>query len=521
VKTELQYSGVLSEGPTFSFPNPHFPAIHLSVAHDTRQLRIVQITPGAGKMYCGACLRDNALVSALRRLGHSAVMTPLYLPLTLDEADQSAGTPLFYGGISVFLEQHSALFRHSPQWLRHWLAAPALLKLAAGPATRTRPENLGPITLSMLCGEDGNQSRELDELIGWLAGEKPDVICLSNALLIGLARRLRSQLRVPVICTFQGEDWFLDALPSPAREEAWQTLAGRAADADLFIAPSRYFADLMQKRLQLPPDRVRVVFNGINLEGFSANRQSAIRDPKFPTLGFFARLCREKGLDKLVDAFLLLKKRDRVKNLKLRVGGSCGPADKIVVDELRGRLEKAGVAGDVDFVPNPSRAAKLEFFRTLSVFSVPAVYSEAFGLYLIEALATGVPVVQPAHSAFPEIVIATGGGLLCDPRDLNSLADALESLLLDPVRARALGEAGREAVAAKFNVETMARQIAVLCEEAIRPDALLQLFPVHGNRRIRILPFARLFDREDRRTPGGFSARPCRMRLQAAAAFRG
>jgi len=226
----------------------------------------------------------------------------------------------------------------------------------------------------------------------------------------------------------------------------------------------------MQKRLQLPPDRVRVVFNGINLEGFSANSPSSILHPPVspPVLGYFARLCREKGLEKLVAAFLLLKKRDRVKNLKLRAGGSCGPADQVVVEELRDRLEKAGVAGDVDFVPNPSRAAKLDFLRSLSVFSVPATYNEAFGLYLIEALASGVPVVQPAHSAFPEILQATGGGLLCDAQDPDALAGAIESLLLDPARARALGESGRKAVAEKFSVETMARQVAGLCEGAIR-----------------------------------------------------
>jgi glycosyltransferase involved in cell wall biosynthesis len=442
-------------------------------------LRIVQITPGAGKMFCGACLRDNALVAALRRLGHSAVITPLYLPLTLDEADQSAGAPLFYGGINVYLEQHSAFFRHAPEWLHRMLAAPGLLKLAAGPATRARPENLGPITLSMLRGEEGNQSRELDELIGWLRREKPDVVCLSNALLIGLTRRLRSELRVPVVCTLQGEDWFLDSLPPGAREPAWRIMAERAAEADLFIAPSRYFADLMQKRLRIPPDRMRVVFNGINLEGFAANSPSSILQPPSapPVLGFFARLCREKGLEKLVAAFLLLKKRDRVKNLKLRAGGSCGPADQVVVDALRDRLEKAGVAGDVDFVPNPSRAAKLDFLRSLSVFSVPATYSEPFGLYLIEALASGVPVVQPAHSAFPEILQATGGGLLCDAHDLDALAGAIESLLLDPARARALGESGRRAVAEKFSVETMALQVAGLCAVAIRSFSNAQ--PAH------------------------------------------
>jgi len=436
----------------------------------SQSLRIVQITPGAGKMYCGACLRDNALVAALRRLGHAATMTPLYLPLTLDEENQSAGEPLFYGGINVYLEQHSALFRHAPDWLHGLLARPGLLKLAAGPATRTRPENLGPITMSMLLGEEGNQARELEELLGWLRQEKPDVVCLSNVLLIGMARRLRSELRVPVLCCFQGEDWFLDALPDPARDQAWQIVGQRAADADLFIAPSRYFAGLMQKRLQLPKERVRVVFNGIKLDGFaeSRDRQAASKSGQPPVLGYFARMCREKGLENLVEAFLLLKQRDRVKGLKLRVGGSCGPADQPLVEALRGRLAAAGAGGDAEFLPNLSRAAKLDFLASLSVFSVPATYNEAFGLYVIEAMAAGVPVVQPDHCAFPELLEATGGGVLCPAGSVSGLAGAIEALLLDPARARSLGEAGSRAVAGKFNVETMALQAAALCAEAIR-----------------------------------------------------
>jgi glycosyltransferase involved in cell wall biosynthesis len=433
-------------------------------------LRIVQITPGAGKMYCGACLRDNALVAALRRLGHAATMTPLYLPLTLDEENQSAGAPLFYGGINVFLEQHSALFRHSPDWLRHLLARPALLKLAAGPATRTRAEHLGGITLSMLRGEEGKQARELEEMIGWLRQEKPDVVCLSNVLLIGMARRLRSELRAPVLCSLQGEDWFLDALPPPARDLAWKTAAERAADADLFIAPSRYFADVMQKRLRLPQERMRVVFNGIALDGFAEirERRASVGNAQPPVLGYFARMSREKGLEQLVEAFLILKKRDRVKGLKLRVGGSCGPADQALVDQLRGRLEAAGAGGDAQFFPNVSRAAKLDFLGSLSVFSVPAIYNEPFGLYVIEAMAAGVPVVQPDRCAFPELVHATGGGVLCAAGDADALAGAIESLLLDPARARALGAAGSRAVAEKFHAEGMALQTANLCAEALR-----------------------------------------------------
>ena len=233
-------------------------------------LRIIQITPGAGKMFCGACLRDNALVTALRKLGHDATMAPLYLPLTLDEEDQSAGTPIFFGGINVYLEQHSAFFRHAPEWLHQALSSPTLLNWASGAASKTRPSELGRMTISMLRGESGNQARELEQLLAWLRAEKPDVVSLSNALLVGMARRIKAELRVPVLCSLQGEDWFLDALPSPDRELAWQTAVERAADVDLFISPSRYFADLMQRRLKLAPDRVRVLFNGLNLEGYAA-----------------------------------------------------------------------------------------------------------------------------------------------------------------------------------------------------------------------------------------------------------
>jgi hypothetical protein len=128
--------------------------------------------------------------------------------------DQTAGTPIFFGGINVFLEQQSALFRKSPGWLHRLLASPSLLKLAAGAAGKTRAEDLGELTISMLRGEEGHQARELDDLIRWLRLEKPDVVCLSNSLLAGMARRIRAEVRAPVICSLQGEDFFLDGLPS-------------------------------------------------------------------------------------------------------------------------------------------------------------------------------------------------------------------------------------------------------------------------------------------------------------------
>src|SRR4029453_316409 len=186
-------------------------------------MNIVQITPGAGGMYCGNCFRDNALVAALRKLGHSTLMVPLYLPMTLEEEDQSAGTPIFFSGVNVYLEQKSALFRHAPDWLHHLLESPKLLKWAAGKAAKTRPKDVGDITISMLRGEGGHQARELDELITWLKQQRPpDVICLSNALLVGMVRKLKQELRSPVVCMLQGEDYFLDSLPETHRDMAWK-----------------------------------------------------------------------------------------------------------------------------------------------------------------------------------------------------------------------------------------------------------------------------------------------------------
>lgn len=443
-------------------------------------MNLVQITPGAGGMYCGNCFRDNALVAALRRRGHEVLMVPLYLPMTLDEESQAAGVPTFFGGINVYLQQQSAFFRRAPKWLHSLLDSPFLLRLAAGRAAKTQAADVGELTLSMLRGEEGNQVRELDELVAWLKTQpRPDVVLLSNALLVGFTRKLKAELGCKVVCNLQGEDAYLDSMPSPLRERVWALLAERCRDCDLFIAPSRYFGDTMAKRLGLPADKVKVVFNGISLEGYgdkwqvtgdtaaSAAPLSPATSHLSPTLGYFARLCREKGLDLLVETFIELKRRNAVPGLKLKVGGGCGPGDEPFVEQLKEHLRRAGCLGDVEFHPNLTREQKVAFLQSLTVFSVPALYGEGFGLYLIEALAAGVPVVQPRHAAFPELVEATGGGVIAEA-NAAALAAAIEALLLDPARLRALGEAGRRAVGERFTVDRMAAEVAQAAGSLVR-----------------------------------------------------
>ena len=427
-------------------------------------MRIVQFTPGTGSFYCGSCLRDNTLVRALRRQGHDATLVPLYLPHLADETSAATGSPLFFGGINVYLQQQSALFRHTPIWLDRWLDSPRLLRFAAARASMTDAADHGAMTLSMLRGEEGRQAKELAKVLAWLRqpDHRPDVLSLSNGLLIGLARRIRAELQIPVVATLQGEDVFLDGLTPPFNTDAWALMRNRARDVSRFIAVSQAYGRTMAARLGLPTGKIAVVPNGIDLDGFDC----ATELPP-PTIGFLARLSPAKGLDRLVDAFILLRAQGRCPDVRLRIAGAQTGADLPFVQRLQARIAAAGLAREVDFLPNLERHAKQDFLRSLTVLSVPAA-GEAFGLYVLEALACGVPVVQPADGAFPELIAATNGGVLYDPNRADALANALAALLHDPRRRDELGRAGRQAVREKFTADHMARAFAAVCAEAIQ-----------------------------------------------------
>lgn len=420
-------------------------------------MNLIQITPGAGGMYCGNCFRDNALVSALRRQGHETVMVPLYLPMTLDESSTTGQTPTFFGGINVYLSQVSSLYRRAPAVLRNLLDSPRLLKWAAGKAAKTRAEDVGELTFSMLQGENGNQARELEEMIGWLETlPRPDAVYLSNALLVGFARQLGSRLKTRVICFLQSEETFLDSIGEPEQSKCWNQLREQARFVDGWIAPTRYFAGRMASRLDLSVGKVRVVHNGINLEGY---RQQTRPVGLSPSLGYFARMCPDKGLDTVVDAFIELRRRRSVGDLRLRVGGGCGPGDVAFVEAQKSKLQAAGVLEAASFHPNVTREEKIEFLSQCSVLSVPARMSEAFGLYLIESMASGTPVVQPDVCGFREIVEATGGGVIYGDNTPTGLANAVESLLKDPVKLDSLGKAARASVGDHYTDDAMARSI--------------------------------------------------------------
>ena len=177
-------------------------------------------------------------------------------------------------------------------------------------------------------------------------------------------------------------------------------------------------------------------------------------------------MCRDKGLELLVDAFILLASEPD-SAVRLAVAGSVTGLDEPFVAAMRQRLSEAGLAQRVSWHPNVSRADKQRLLRSFTVFSVPAVYRESFGLYVLEALACGVPVVEPDHAGLGELVRATGGGVLCAPGDPESLAAGLARLLDDPALRRELGEAGRAAVTERYSAAHMARRIAGVLEACV------------------------------------------------------
>ncbi len=427
-------------------------------------MNLLFLTPGTGSYYCGVCMRDNALVAALRREGHDAAMVPMYLPVITDESPVADDMPIFFGGINVYLQQKFALFRHTPWWLDQMLDHRGLLRLAARRSAMTQGADLGALTVSMLQGEAGKQAKEVTKLIEWLRRQNPpEAVLLSTALQAGVGRSIKDALGVPVVCFLQGEDGFLDALAAPYSERAWAILRRRMQEMDAIIAPSVFFAELMGRRLAIDPEDIQVLPNGINIEGFEP--RECPPDP--PVIGYLARLMEAKGLGVLVDAFILLKARGRFPSCRLEIGGAATTRDLAYVRLQRAKVASEGIEGDVSWHLNIERDQKIDLLRSLTLFSVPATYDEAFGLYLIEALAAGVPAVQPDRAAFPELVRATGGGILYNPNNAAALADAWETLLNDSQRIQELSERGCAAVRKRYTIEKMARGL-VATLEAIR-----------------------------------------------------
>ena len=401
-------------------------------------------------------MRDNSLARHLIKQGHEVTVLPAYLPHLLDEPSSAKQTPIFFGGVNVYLQHKFKFFRKTPRWMDQIFNSHTLLRWVAGKRGMTTPRQLGEITLSTLRGRDGPLAKEVDKVVDWFKEHgKPDVLLLSTVLLAGIGRAVREELGIPILSFLQGEDGFLDSLLPEFRQDAWELIGVDARTLDGCISPSRFFANLMGQRLGIAPEKILLLPNGISLDGYPAERV----EPGEPTLGYFARICPEKGLDLLIDAFIQLKQSGEHPRLKLAVAGTLPKENESFLKGQKRKITAAGLDQFVVFRPNLSREEKIDFLSQLSLFCVPARVPEAFGLYVIEAMATRVPVVLPNHGAFPEILEKTGGGITYSTTEPKSLLHALGKQLRDPSGCSAMGKQGRAAVHEKFCNEGLARQL--------------------------------------------------------------
>ena len=423
-------------------------------------MRILSITAGAGGMYCGSCVRDNALAAELQAEGHDVSLLPLYTPTLTDERNVSEQR-VFFGGISVYLQQYVPLFRHTP-WLfdRLW-DSPAVIRALASRSVATDPHLLGGLTVSVLKGERGFQAKELHKLVHWVERQPAfDLVSLPNSLLLGLAGPLKRALGRPVCCTLQGEDLFLDALHAPYRDQALALIREHVPQVDGFMAVSDFYAEFMAGYLGIRRDKIHTVPLGINLEGYPAREAS----PERPfTLGYFARVAPEKGLHLLCEAYRVLRQERGLEASRLEVAGYLAPEHEPYLERLSRKVEEWGLGAEFAYRGVPDRDGKVRFLQGLDVLSVPSPYLEPKGMYVLEALASGVPVVEPRHGAFPEILEKTGGGVLFEPGEVNALAEAILPLAEDRDRRAHLGRDGAEGVRRHYGVARMAERALEVC----------------------------------------------------------
>ena len=429
-------------------------------------MKILSITAGAAGMYCGSCARDNALAAELIRLGHDVTLAPVYTPTRTDEPNMSRERVLF-GGISVYLQQYVPLFRKTPRFLDRFWDSPRVIGAFAGRTVSNDPRLLGDLTISMLRGIEGVLRKEFEKLLDWLRNEPlPDIINLPNSLLIALAAPLREALKRPVCCTLQGEELFINGLLSPYREQALDLIRRQVREVDRFIAVSEYCAKFMSDFLGIPSERIAVVPLGINMTGYRRSRSS--EDNAF-RIGYFARIAPEKGLHLLADAYVRFRRKYDGANARLYAAGYAAPGHRTYLNDVRRKLEKAGLADEFSYRGVLDRDGKIAFLEDIDVLSVPATYDEVKGMFLLEAMTSGVPVVQPRRGAFIEIVEKTGGGLLVEPDNPDSLADGFHTLWRDRTTAATLGERAFQGVRTHYTVAHSAARLLGVYEDVLAP----------------------------------------------------
>ncbi|HPC98943.1 MAG TPA: glycosyltransferase family 4 protein [Bacteroidales bacterium] len=410
------------------------------------------ITGSGGSFYCSNCYRDMLFFRAVKKYGRiEAEAVPLYLPPEKIYVESGFGTNVYFGAVSLFLREKVPALHNMPVFLEKIFDSPPLLKIAAMSAGSTRSSGLEEMTINMIDSSSRIHERELERLALHLKDIKADIVHLSNSLIIGLAKQLKEIIDIKVVCSLQNEDDWINDMAEPYQSKAWELIGKESANVDVFVSPGTYFTDFITRKTGISRDKILIVPAGIEVP------QAIIPEKKQDSMavGFFSRVSQHNGFDKMVDAFLILKKEKEFKNLKLHVCGGYTGDDKPFIKQQISKINKRGLRESVRFFHEFHGNTKEDFLNSADLISVPVRKPDGYGLYILEANAHAVPVVQPATGAFPEILSVTEGGVIYEPDTVEKLAESISMLLQDSTGRKALGIKGRKNVNEKLNIERM------------------------------------------------------------------
>lgn len=425
-------------------------------------MRVTYVIAGSGRMECDTCLRDGLLARTMKARGHDVLFVPMYTPLPA-AVGEAAQRPLFYGGINVYLQQKFPFFRRTPRFVDRVFNNAWLLDQVARLGHLTQPSDLAELTVSVMEGRAGNQRKELEALIEWLKGEpRPDAIILPTSLLAGLAAPLREALGAPVLCLLSGEDQFIEQFPEPHRARTLEALRRCVRGIDGFMASSRYYAAFMTGYLELPPDSVQIMTPGIDV---GAYRGREFKKPDVFTIGYRSPVCPPNGLRVLAEALRILKSNPETARCRVKAAGFLAAGDRPYLEKILKDVKSWGLAESFEYVGELTPPERVEFLGGLSAFSVPVIYPEPMGIFAAEAMAAGVPVVEPRLGCLTEWVECADGGILIDRSEPRLLAEGIAQLMRDPALARRLGASGQKTIQAGFTLEAMADSILRAVEE--------------------------------------------------------
>jgi len=391
-------------------------------------MKIAIVTAGAATMFCGSCMQDNTLVRALRSAGHDVTLVPTYTPIRVDEDDVSYDR-VFLGGVNVYLDSAVPGWSRLPRWLTGWLDRPGVLQVLTRRSSSTDGSKLGWLAIDMLKGEQGPQRKDIRQLVTWLAADlQPDLILFSNALLSGIVPSLRRRFDGPIACLLQGDDIFLDALPERWKGKAIDLVRDNSQHFDGLLTHSSWYADYLSNRIGLPRDRFHRIPLTIDTDlPESAHRGSS----QIKTIGYFARVCPEKGINNFLDAAeRILPKAPSLQFL------AAGYLPDLHAGWFHRRLNEAQAlvgSESLQWLGSPLRREdKFRILRTYDLLCVPTNYREPKGIFVLEAALAGVPSLVPHHGAFPELIAGLGYGETYKPESSESLAVAIQEILERP-----------------------------------------------------------------------------------------